>query len=101
SSNTSITLGGGIYVLKTGTTNVSNSTINGNSTNGNGGGIAIEDNSPDPITGVAKVKSTIIAANSANIGKDVHGPFTSQGFNLISRTDFCTGYTQRIDLTGH
>jgi hypothetical protein len=100
SDNTSITLGGGIYVLKTGTTNISNSTINGNSTNGNGGGIAIEDNSPDPITGVANVKSTIIAANSANIGNDVHGPFTSQGFNLISRTDFSTGFTQPTDLTG-
>jgi CSLREA domain-containing protein len=100
SGNTSITLGGGIYVLRTGTTNISNSTINGNSTNGNGGGIAIEDNSPDPITGVAKVKSTIIAANSANIGNDVHGPFTSQGFNLISRTDYSTGFTQPTDLTG-
>lgn len=100
SDNISSSFGGGIYVEKSGTTNINNSTINGNSVTGNGGGIAIEDNSPNPISGVAIVKSTIIAANSANIGKDVHGPFTSQGFNLISRTDFSTGFTQPTDLTG-
>lgn len=100
SGNTSNTLGGGIYVKKTATANISNSTINGNSTNGNGGGIAIEDNNPNPTSGTVNVKSTIIAANSANIGKDVHGAFTSQGFNLISRTDFSTGFTQPTDLTG-
>ena len=72
------------------TANITNSTISGNSTPGRGGGIAKGDSD-------VFVKNSIIANNSAD---DVFGAFSSQGFNLIGKTDGSTGFTAATDLTG-
>src|SRR5205085_576120 len=72
------------------TANITNSTISGNSTPGRGGGIAKGDSD-------VFVKNSIIANNSAD---DVFGAFSSQGFNLIGKTDGSTGFTVTTDLTG-
>ena len=86
---------GGIYNL--GTVNVTNSTLSGNSVTpgGLGGGIAN--------FSTVNVKSSIIAGNTDAIGNpDVFGAFTSQGFNLIGKSDGSTGFTNGVnnDLVG-
>jgi CSLREA domain-containing protein len=115
--------GGAILITDTGTVNITNSTITGNRVfRGIGGGIAnltglvnvtnstISDNSSDDgdaggifnsIVGTVNVNSSIIALNKANnSGPDVNGVFSSQGFNLIGKTDTATGFTQPTDQTG-
>ncbi len=90
--------GAGIENDINGTVNVTNSTISRNFAAGffEGGG-GIENRSSGPAT----IKSSIIALNSAaGSGQDVSGAFTSQGFNLIGKTDDSTGFTAATDLTG-
>jgi hypothetical protein len=98
--------GGGIYNSSTGTTSLTNSTLSGNRANSNGGGIffsnsggagqgtitncTITANTANSGGGIfntsaaVTVKNTIIAGNTAtNISKDISGPLTSGGYNLI------------------
>ncbi|HMC70714.1 MAG TPA: Ig-like domain-containing protein, partial [Mycobacteriales bacterium] len=72
-----------------------NSTITNNSTGtgGSGGGIIRS-------AGTVTVKSSIIAGNSASPGPDVFGSFTSQGFNLVGKSDNSTGFTDATDQKG-
>ncbi len=93
--------GGGIYNL--GISNVTNCTLSGNAASGSkrgrGGSIL-------SIGGTVNVKNTINAGNSVagsifTEGPDVHGIFTSQGYNLIGRLDDnAIGFTATGDQTG-
>jgi CSLREA domain-containing protein len=74
---------------------ITNSTITTNSASTSNGGVENE------IGAVMKVKSTIIAGNSAaSANPDVHGAFASGGFNLIGKADGSTGFTAGTDLKG-
>ncbi|HQU83248.1 MAG TPA: VCBS repeat-containing protein [Pyrinomonadaceae bacterium] len=74
--------GGGIFADGPGIITVTSSTINGNSTNGGGGGIQCGGFSGC----VMNLGSSIIANNTSGIGPDLSGDFTSQGYNLIENT---------------
>lgn len=90
--------GGGIFNY-IGNLAVTNSTIANNSVFGPGvffGGGGISNDSSGSVT----VKSTIIAMNSAEVGFDVAGAFTSAGFNLIGKKDGSTGFTAATDKHG-
>jgi|GEM_PF-934877 len=100
--------GGGIAT--SGTMTILNSTISGNSAEGNSAGagirtsgttnlnnVTITNNKADisgsgaGISGNANVKNTIIAGNTADNGNpDCQGILNSQGYNLIQNTDGCT-----------
>lgn len=100
--------GGGI--AHSGTMTIFNSTVSGNSAEGNSAGagiktsgttnlnnVTITNNSADlggsgaGISGNANVKNTIIAGNTADNGNpDCQGILNSQGYNLIQNTDGCT-----------
>ncbi|MGB5052107.1 MAG: FG-GAP-like repeat-containing protein, partial [Caldilineaceae bacterium] len=115
--------GGGITnVGSFATATVVNSTISGNmATNGSGGGVANEtaatlavNNSTFTLNtatsssgggiwngGNAAISSSIVSGNSSTVsGPDGFGVFTSQGYNLIGKTDGSIGFTQPTDLTG-
>ncbi|HMZ20039.1 MAG TPA: choice-of-anchor Q domain-containing protein, partial [Blastocatellia bacterium] len=94
SASGSIVFGGGIFNSNAGTVNVSSSTISGNSANTNGGGIYING------VGTVNVKNSIVAGNAAGTGPDAFGAFTSQGFNLIGKSNGSTGFNATGDLTG-
>ena len=58
---------------------------------------------PDaPVAATATAKNTIIAANTADLGPDVYGPFVSGGYNLIGNPSIpgLTGTLQPTDKTG-
>src|SRR2546421_145197 len=87
--------GGGVFSGGGGSTLIiSSSTISGNSaTNGNsntGGGIIASN-------GTGNLRNTIVSGNSASVGPDLSGPFTSQGNNLISASDGNTGFTNGVN----
>jgi hypothetical protein len=93
--------GGGIYFAVNGTYTVNSSTIVSNIATGGsgtptvagiGGGIF-------NANGTVNLKSTLIAGNTAQT-PDVNGPFASQGFNLIGKTDGSTGFPSGTDLVG-
>jgi len=95
SGGSGVNTGGGIN--NSGTLTVTNSTISGNSVSGGsasnlGGGIANG--------GTANARNTIIAGNSAPNGPDVNGTVTSQGHNLVGKSDGSTGFTATGDQTG-
>ncbi len=46
------------------------------------------------------LKSSIVALNSSTTSPDVAGNVTSNGFNLIGKTDGSTGFTATTDRTG-
>ena len=74
---------------------ITNSTITNNGASASNGGVENETGA------VMKVKSSIIAGNSApNNRPDVIGAFASGGFNLIGKTDGSTGFTAGTDLKG-
>ncbi len=86
--NTSQDNGGGIY-NNGGTVNLTNVTIaNNTATNGNGGGVVNEGS----VGGTVNVRNTIIAANNNATSPDVSGLFNNQGNNLIERNDGSTGF---------
>jgi CSLREA domain-containing protein len=87
--------GGGIYKQGSGPVTITSSTISGNTGSNSSGGGGIFNQ-----TGTVTAKNTIIALNTAPIGPDVSGSFTSQGFNLIGKTDGSTGFTAATDQTG-
>ena len=107
--------GGAIFANSGSVLNLTNVTISGNSTGsfGSGGGIwnaggavtainsTISNNSARNDGGVAtfngatfKIANTIIAGNTASFANpDVLGSFTSQGHNLIGKSDGSSGFT--------
>jgi hypothetical protein len=79
-------IGGGIFIIN-GSSTIINSTLSGNSVSGginDGGGIYNNGN--------VKTRNTIIAGNTSGIGPDVFGMFTSQGHNLIGKSDDSSGF---------
>jgi hypothetical protein len=119
SGNTSNGPGGGMIVRPTGNLTLVNSTVSGN-TAATGHGIyldngvmllsncTITNNSPSAGTGVgiekpggtATVGNTIIAGNGGASGSDVSGTFTSQGNNLIGKSDGTNGFNGPNDQVG-
>jgi len=86
--------GGAIVNDTNGIVRLSNSTITRNSTQSSGGGVV---NAGTSFT----VKSSIIALNIGPApAPDVSGNFSSQGFNLIGKTDGSTGFSAGTDQTG-
>jgi hypothetical protein len=94
-NNGSVGKGGGILNTTTGNLTLNNDTITGNSASF-GGGVFNQ--------GTATVHNTIIAQNTAIVGADIDGTFTSKGFNLIGIEDLnaATGFTngQKGDIVG-
>ena len=99
--------GGGLFVANGGTLISINTTVSNNSAlgaSGGGGDGSGANGSPSSgqgggvqNAGTAKPQNTIIAGNAvsgANAqGPDVFGAFTSQGFNLIGKSDNSTGFS--------
>ncbi len=91
SGNSASTSGGGVYNLSV--MSLSNCTVSGNSAAGNGGGL-------DDARGTVTIGNTIAAGNTGtSSGPDAYGTFTSQGNNLIGKTDGSSGWAGS-DLTG-
>jgi len=91
SGNSATTAGGAIGT--NGTVTLTNCTISANSASA-GGGIATN--------GTVTIGNTIVAGNAANSGPDVlvgDGSVSSQGSNLIGKTDGSTGWVGG-DITG-
>src|SRR5262249_7774227 len=86
----SAAVGGGLY-LSSGTLTVTGSTITANTVTGmgqptlRGGGLM-------RVGGMASLRNTIFAGNTALESPDVRGDVTSQGYNLIGNTDGGTGF---------
>ena len=84
--------GGGIFSGQ-GTVTLTNSTVSGNTSAGSGGGINIG-------SGSASLKNTIIAGNTAvGSAPDLTstGSFTSQGYNLIGKSDGSQGFVNNVN----
>ena len=114
--------GGGIMNRPSGNLTLVNTTISGNTATSGGHGIfndngtmvisncTITNNSPSVATGVgvsttggsATVGNTIIAGNGGAGGSDLSGTFTSQGNNLIGKSDGSNGFSNGVngDLVG-
>lgn len=74
---------------------LNNCTFSGNAAGGSGGGVHARSE--------AKPRNTIAAVNSATVaGPDVAGSFSSQGSNLIGKSDGSTGFVHGVngDLVG-
>jgi hypothetical protein len=86
--------GGGIYSIS-GTVNVTNSTLSNNSGGESGGGI-------NNYNAQVQIRNSIIALNTASSGPDLSGTMTSQGHNLIGKSDGSTGLTNGVngDIVG-
>ena len=86
--------GGGAGIINSGTVTATNCTIANNSAGFSVGGIANN--------GTFIIGNTIIAGNTAAIqnGVDASGTFTSQGHNLLGKSDGATGFTATGDQTG-
>ena len=95
SGNTAATSGAGVMTGQSSTTTILNSTISGNTaSSGSGGGIAIVSGS------VTILANAIVAGNSAGVGgNDVSGVVSSNGTNLIGKTDGSSGWIAS-DLIG-
>src|SRR5262249_1371693 len=94
SGNSANQSGGGMFI-EGGTATLTNCTISGNSARVDSGGIA---NGASLTLG-----NTIVAMNNAPTGPDVDGSFTSDGYNLIGKTDASSGWIasgSNKDLTG-
>jgi len=73
-----------------GTTTITNCTISGNTvTNSSDGGVFSG--------GTTNVRNTIIALNTAAFDPDVGANFTSQGHNLIGKSDGSTGFSDGVN----
>ncbi len=85
--------GGGVQNL-VGTISLTNCTISDNVASASGGGVAVT------ATNTLTIGNSIVAGNTATTSDpDVIGAFTSQGHNLIGKTDGSTGWVGS-DLTG-
>jgi VCBS repeat-containing protein len=114
--------GGGIKVINAGVLNLTNCTIDGNSTVVHGGGIAIDDsqavativgstitsnhggfsNTTGGIhnTGTCSLRNTIVAGNSGTDIPNLDGTFTSNGYNIIGTLGTLVGNPQITATTG-
>jgi len=97
-TSTSLTsLGGGIE--NAGILTVKNSSISNNSSIGegghfgDGGGIDNKSTGSSPLT----ISSSIVAANSANVGPDISGTVISGGYNLLENVAGATGLNTSTD----
>jgi hypothetical protein len=117
SGNTSLAFGGGIMNQGTGNLTLVNSTVSGNTgvqshgiSNDSGttmvlSNCTITNNSPSAGTGfgiqtfggTAQVGNTIVAGNGGAGGTDLQGNFTSQGNNLIGKSDGTNGFTNGVN----
>jgi CSLREA domain-containing protein len=86
--NTTSLFGGGIN--NSGTMTLNSCTVAGNTAE-TGGGILSQ--------GTLNIGNTIVADNTAATGPDVNGTVSSQGYNLIGKTDGSTGWVAS-DKTG-
>jgi hypothetical protein len=91
SGNTTTGHGGGID-LTTGNLSVTDATFTLNSAATRGGGI--------DVMGSLTVGDDILAKNSAPIGPDIFGGFTSQGFNLVGNKSNADAVYQSTDIVG-
>jgi subtilisin-like proprotein convertase family protein len=73
--------GGAVYAASGGLS-IINSTISGNTADGLGGGVTSR-----PATGESRLQSSIIAANSAPSGPDLHGEFSTFGCVIGNGSD--------------
>jgi hypothetical protein len=100
STTSTVNGGGGGIDNNHGTLTLDSCTISGNSgdtgnTSSGGGGVQNVSGS------TANVVNTLIAGNTTNqVGGDVNGAFTSNGFNLIRITNGSTGFNKATDQTG-
>ena len=116
-------LNGGAVQNSDGTLTLTNDTLNGNTAASNGGGFWQDGGSTTFLdstiagdrastgggivgfTTSVTITNTIVATNTASTGPDVNGSFTSDGHNLIGKTDSSTGWVtsgpvQDQDQTG-
>ncbi|MEO7252943.1 MAG: Ig-like domain repeat protein [Casimicrobium sp.] len=93
SGNTGNNYGGGIANYD-GSLTLTNSTITGNTSSGAGSGGGLV-NIPFGV-GTATVKNSIIAGNNG-VKPDVGGSFTSNGYNLIGKSDGSSGFTDGVN----
>ena len=85
-------IGGGLGT-DTGSVTIVNATV-ANNTAGAGGGLAI-------FSGGLNLKNTIVGDNiGTSSDPDIHGSFTSNGFNLIENTSGASFTPQATDITG-
>jgi hypothetical protein len=100
STTSTVNGGGGGIDNNHGTLTLDSCTISGNSgdtgnTSSGGGGVQNVSGSS------ANVVNTLIAGNTTNqVGGDVNGAFTSNGFNFIRITNGSTGFNKATDQTG-
>lgn len=99
STSTAGTPGGGIYNTNDSALTLTNTTVTNNTSNFGGGIYSDDDGS------TVTLRGTIVAGNIAfnptnHTSSDVFGDFTSQGYNLIGRTDDATGFDGPGDMTG-
>jgi hypothetical protein len=94
-ANTIYGLGGAIG-NEEGTVHLTNSTLTANFSALGGGGVS------NGIDGHVSIKSSLIAQNYDGHGAnpDVAGTFSSQGFNLIGKTDGSSGFIAATDRKG-
>ena len=96
SGNTAAGYGGGISNIK-GNLTITNSTVTGNTSTGtwifHGGGGLT---TADAV-GITTVRSSIIAGNTAVLNPDVRSAFISGGYNFIGKSDGSTGFTDGVN----
>jgi hypothetical protein len=88
--------GGGIFTAAT--LLIRNCTIVGNQATG--GGAPVGGGGVHVAAGSTSIRNTVIAGNSASAGPDCLGPFMSEGFNLIGKTNGSTGWGALGDQYG-
>ena len=94
-NNTAGGPGGGILNTGGGTLSLTNSTVSGNTASSGG---VMEGGGIYNLSGTVNVRNTIIAGNSATTaGPDISGSFTSQGNNLIGKSDGGSGFTNGVN----
>jgi hypothetical protein len=100
-------------MYNTGTLTLGSCTVSANSAIAGGGGFGVDGNGQvgsaqgggilQSNTGGNSLRNDLIAGNTAtNSGPDLVGAFTSQGFNLVGKSDGSSGFTNGInhDLVG-
>jgi hypothetical protein len=91
-SNSATTNNGGGIIHNTGAGNVVNSTITHNNAVSNGGGIM-----NNSLSASFKFRNSIVALNTANVGRDLNGSFLSNGHNLIGSSSGNGGFINGLN----
>ncbi len=97
-SDNSAAYGGGILANAGSPATITFCTIYGNTAQKEGGGIAIVAYTSHQ-SGQVKIKNSIVAGNRANIGPDISGTLTSDGYNLIQNVPDVTFAANKQHLT--